>query len=104
MAAISRGADGMAQQLGLDLIAAAGGTIGLFDEEVADDAFGALVNEIAVSAHASALDGGIARKNARIGIAQDHLDRGPVVPVQQALPDGGLLLHEGAQVRGGKMS
>ena len=99
-----QGADGVLEQLALDLMAAVGDEVGSFDEEVSDDALVAFVDEIAVAAQASALDGGKAGEDAGVGVTEHHLGRGAVIPVERASPERDLFIDEGAEVGRGEMT
>jgi len=73
------------------------------DEEVADDAFAALIDEEAVADEAASFDCGISGQNLRIHISQDHVGRAAIVPRKLLSPLLDFLVEEGSQVRGRKV-
>jgi hypothetical protein len=91
-------ADGVAKQLQLDGVATVTSGIGILDEQIADDALGALINEKTVAVDASALDGGEAGEDSGVGVTQNHVGRGSVIPMESASPDRNFLLHQGTKV------
>src|ERR1700728_50438 len=98
-----QGFDHVRQQLEFDL-ARIWQTAAVGHEQIADHALAAFIYKKRVAEDAAAFDGGIAGKNFRIHITQNHLRRPAVVPRKQAGPDPALIVEQGAQINGGKMS
>src|SRR3954451_7660162 len=80
-----------------------GATGVMVDEQVADHALAALVDEEAESLYAPALDGGIAGQDLGVHVAQHHLGRAGVVPTERTHPLRRLLIKERPQVSRRKM-
>ena len=49
-------------------------------EKIANHSFAALVDEKRIAADVAAFNGRVAGKNLRVGIAQDHIRQGTIVP------------------------
>src|ERR1700722_231553 len=97
-----QGFDDMSQQAQLAL-GGIGNENAVLDKKVADHALAALVDEERITKDFAAFDGGVAGKDFRIDVAQDHLRRAAVIPREQARPNLCLVLQQGAQIGGGKM-
>jgi hypothetical protein len=97
-------ADCVIEQFQFDVLATVVSGIGVFDEQVSDYAFGSLVHEKAITMDAPTLNGRKTRKNSRVGVAENHVCRGAVIPVESVLPDGYFLFHKRAKVRGSKVA
>src|ERR1700678_801852 len=95
--------DDMGQELELDL-ARVGKTSAVGHEKIADHSLAALVDKKAVAKDSPAVNRGISGKYFRIDIAQNHLRRPVVIPGEKARPDLRLIVEQGAQVRGRKVS
>src|SRR5271155_4576919 len=95
--------DHMRQQLNFNLVRVRQ-PVAVGDEKIADHSLAAFVNEKAVTEDAAALDGCISWKDLRVDIAQDHLRRSVVIPGKQAGPGPRLIVKQGTQINGGKMS
>src|SRR5271156_2602033 len=93
----------MSQQLEFNL-ARVGKTVAVGHEQISDNPFAAFIHEEGVAENPSALDGGVAGKDLRVHVAQDHLLRTAVVPREQVGPDSRLVVEQRAQVHGGKVS
>jgi len=74
-----QGFDDVGEQLFFDLVTA-GSSVSVANEEVSDDALALLVHKKGIAEDAATLDGGVARKDFGIHVAQDHLRRGGVIP------------------------
>ena len=64
------------------------------NEQVADHALAALVDEERVADDAAALDRGIAGQDFGVDVAQDHLRRTAIVPGEQAAPRLDFLVEQ----------
>src|ERR1017187_5995575 len=93
----------MRQQLQFHLTRV-GKTVAVGHEQISDHALTAFIQKEGVAENAAALDGGVAGKNFRVDIAQDHLGRSAVVPRKQVRPDSSLIVEQGTQIHGRKMS
>ena len=73
-------------------------------EEVSNHALALFVNEKGVSKNTAAFDGGVARQNFGIHVAQNHLGGNRIVPCEQSSPHGDLFVEQGLEVCRGEMS
>src|ERR1051326_156302 len=94
--------DDMGEQANLDL-ARVGETIAVGDIEIANHALAAFVDEKRVAEDAASIDGGVARQNFGVYVAQDHVSRTGAIPGKQASPELGLIVEQRTQVDGRKM-
>src|ERR1017187_219490 len=81
-----------------------GTTNSIADKKIADHSLALLVNKKRIPEDASPLDGGIAGKNLRIHVTQDHLGGSRVVPGQDPSPHGNLIFQQRSKVGGREMS
>jgi hypothetical protein len=95
-----KSADGMLEQLNFNFLAAIMRRAGIFDVQIADNPLRAFIDKKAVAMDATALDGAEAWKDARVGVAKNHVRGCAVVPVERAPPNGNFLLNDGAEVVG----
>src|SRR4051812_44509739 len=70
----------------------------MVDEQIADHALAALVDEEAESLYSPVHHGGIAGQDLGVHVAQHHLSRARVVPTERAHPLGRLRIEERPQV------
>ena len=91
----------MFEQRALDLLGL--GARAVVDEQVADHALAALVDEEAESLHPAVNHGGIAGQDLGVHVAQHHLGGAGVVPTERAHPLGRLRVKERPQVSRRKM-
>src|ERR1700722_1085450 len=73
------------------------------DKEIADHSLAAFIDEKRIAEDFPAVNGGIAGKDFRIDVAQNHLRRAAVVPGEQARPYLRFLFQKRTQIRRGKM-
>ncbi len=71
--------------------------------QIADYTFVPLIHKKRIAVQLSALDGRIARQNARIHIAENHVRRRAVIPSQFIRPHFRLLLQQRSQVSRGEV-
>jgi hypothetical protein len=77
-------------------VAAVTRRVRIFDEYVTDNALGSLIDEKGVAMNASALDGGKAGEDAGVGVTENHVGRGAIVPMKCILPDHNFFLDKRA--------
>ncbi len=93
----------MREQAALNFLALSS-ILTLGDEKIADYALTVFVNEERVAENTTVRDRGVSRKKFCVHIAQNHLRRPAVIPAKQIPPHPDLVLEQGTQVVGGKMS
>jgi hypothetical protein len=97
-------ADGVAEQLQLNAVAAITSDIGVLDEHIADHALGSLINEKAIAMDATALNGGEAGEDSGVSVTENQVGRAAVIPMESASPNGNFLVHESTEVCGSEMT
>jgi hypothetical protein len=81
-----------------------GKALAIGDKQISNHPLAAFIHKKGVAKNAAAIHGGVTRQDLRIEIAEDHVRRTAIVPREQARPDLGFVVQQGAHINRGKMS